>query len=312
MVVPPGQRAELLAEALAARIVLAAAAIAIAPPVAEGTGDPRQQLIFDDHGPALAHRDLMGRIKGKRRQIAEGADRLAVEGGPQGIAAVFDEPEIVLPAKIPQGGCIVRYPHGVGDHHGPRLRRNRRRHGLHAGDVGPQFHVDENRQGTILDDRVDGRGKAGGDGDHFIARPDAALLQLRRSQRAEGHEIGRRTGIDQQGRIATHALGQRPFELLGESAGGQPEIETGLDRQADFLRIEDPAGIANGRLPGDKRLRAESLGMVLFDELPNFCTDLIFAHNRCGVLRDDLGHGSLEFYHAVNAVIQGHGHEIAP
>ena len=49
--------------------------------------------------------------------------------------------------------------------------------GLDRGHVGAQFDVDEDRHGPVLDDRIDGRGETGGDGDDFVAGPDAALAQ---------------------------------------------------------------------------------------------------------------------------------------
>ena len=92
VVVAAGQRAELLAETLAAGVVLAAAAIAVAAPVAERAGDPREQFVFHDHRPAFTHGDLVRRVERNRGQIAERARLLPVEPGPQGVAAILDEP----------------------------------------------------------------------------------------------------------------------------------------------------------------------------------------------------------------------------
>ena len=114
---------------------------------------------------------------------------------------------------------------------------------------------------------IDGGGEAGGHGDDFVARPDPPVLQLRRGQGAEGHQVGRRAGIDQQGRIAIHALGQRALELLGEAAGGEPEIEAGLDGQLQFFGIEHAAGIADRALAGHERPRGEGRLVVFRDQV---------------------------------------------
>ena len=122
-----------------------------------------------------------------------------------------------------------------------------------AGTYVPSSTLTKTGHGLILDDGVDGRGKAGGNGDDFVARPDPPVLELRRPQCAEGYQVGRRTGIDQQGRIAIHPPGQFAFELLREPPRGEPEIQAGLDGQLQFLRRirgprndRDLAGI-NGR-----------------------------------------------------------------
>ena len=74
-------------------------------------------------------------------------------------------------------------------------------------------------------------------------------------------------GIDQQGRIAIHALGQLALELLGEPAGGEPEIEAGLDGQLQFLGIEHAAGVADRGLAGHERPRGKSRLVVLRDQV---------------------------------------------
>ena len=96
MVVAERERAELLAEALPASVVVSAGAIAIAAPIAERAGEPGKLQIVGGHGPAFAEGDVMGGIEGERGQVAEGADVPAAELRPQGVAAVLDQPEIVL------------------------------------------------------------------------------------------------------------------------------------------------------------------------------------------------------------------------
>ncbi len=186
---------------------------------------------------------------------------------PQGVAAIFDEPEAVSAAEFGHGLGVEGDAHGVGDHYGPRLGRDGGFDGRDGGHVGGQLHVDEDGDGPVLEDGVDGRGEAGGHGDDFVARPNPPVLELRRRQRAEGHQVGRRPGVDQQGRIAIHALGQRALELFGESAGGEPEVEAGLDGQLQFFGVEHAAGVADRALAGHERPRGEGRLMVLRDQV---------------------------------------------
>ena len=59
-----------------------------------------QEAVVDRHAPALAHGDVMGGIEGDGRHVAETADRLAVIGGAERIAAVLEQIEVLLAAKL--------------------------------------------------------------------------------------------------------------------------------------------------------------------------------------------------------------------
>src|ERR1035437_1541340 len=73
VVVAVGQAAELLGEALAAGVVLAAGAVAVATPVADGPGDPGQLVVIGDNHAALAGGDVVRRIERQGGHVAEGA-----------------------------------------------------------------------------------------------------------------------------------------------------------------------------------------------------------------------------------------------
>ena len=99
MIVAAGQLAQLPVEALAAGVVLARLAPAVAAPVAEGFDEGLEQRVVGEHRAAFAHGDVVRGIKADRGEVAEGADHLAVVRCAQGVAAVFDQPEVVLLAK---------------------------------------------------------------------------------------------------------------------------------------------------------------------------------------------------------------------
>ena len=219
------QRAQLAAETLAAGIVLARCAIAITAPVAERLGDHFQVGIVGEDGAALAHRDVVRRVEAHGADITEGAAHLAIVGGAQCIAAIFDQPQIVLFAQCDDDFQVERVAQGVGQHDGLGLVGDGRFDFRGIDIVGAQFDVDKHRYRAIAEDRIDGGREAGGNANDFIARLDRACTQFRRGQRHERHQIGRRTGVDGHQKFHADELGQALFELVVETAGGQPGVQ---------------------------------------------------------------------------------------
>src|SRR5450631_2013332 len=56
-----------------------------------------------EYGTPLAHGDMVRGIEADGGDVSEGADLLAVVCGTKSIAAVFDEPKVVLPGKRRDG-----------------------------------------------------------------------------------------------------------------------------------------------------------------------------------------------------------------
>ena len=79
-------------EALAAGVVLARIAPAIAAPVAEGFDQRFERRAIRQNAAAFAHRDVVSGIKATRRQVAEGADVLALIRRARRVATILDEP----------------------------------------------------------------------------------------------------------------------------------------------------------------------------------------------------------------------------
>ena len=96
VIVAVGQVTELPAKALAAGVVASARAVAVATPVAKALGNHLEFGVVGEYRPALAHGDVMGWVETQGADVAKGADMAPVPGAPQGIAAVFDEPQAVL------------------------------------------------------------------------------------------------------------------------------------------------------------------------------------------------------------------------
>src|SRR5438128_158983 len=78
-----------------AGVLAAGIAPAVAAPVADRLDDPLQARPVREHGAALAHRDLVGRVEREGREVAERADGLAADPGAERVAAVLDEEEVV-------------------------------------------------------------------------------------------------------------------------------------------------------------------------------------------------------------------------
>ncbi len=145
VVVAVRQVAELLVEALAAGVLLARLAPAVAAPVAEGLGEHLEPALVRDDAAALAHRDVVGGIEARRREVARGADVAAVVRGADGVAAVLDEQQVVLLAERRDRVEVERVAQRVGDHHRPRPGRQRVLEMRDVDVVGRYVDVEEDR-----------------------------------------------------------------------------------------------------------------------------------------------------------------------
>ena len=70
------------------------------------TIDLEFQTVDNVHRAAFAQRQVMRRIKRLRRKIAERAGQLAVVSAAERVAIVLDQPQLVLFAKVHDGGQI--------------------------------------------------------------------------------------------------------------------------------------------------------------------------------------------------------------
>ena len=263
VVVAVRQAAELLAEALAAGVVLASGAIAVAAPVAHGPCGPGKLFIVGDHHAALAGRDVVGRIERGRRKVAEGPREAVAVARTEGIAVVLDEPEVVLFNQIHDRVEVEGHPQRVRQHDRSRTRRDRRAQLVGIGVVVAQPDVDEHWHQAVLDDRGDGAGKGRGHGDHLVAGLEPAVAELRRGECGQGHEIRGGTGVDEEGVREAEIVGEARFELLRVPTGRQVEVEAGVDQVAHLRLPEDAACIAHGIARGIERL-----GRVAFAVVP--------------------------------------------
>ena len=71
----------------------------------------------------------------------------------------------------------------------------------------------------------------------------APLAELRRSERREGDEVGRRAAVHEDRVAAAEELAREaPLERVREAAGGEPEVERGVDEADDLLLVEYAPG----------------------------------------------------------------------
>jgi hypothetical protein len=140
--------------------------------------------------------------------------------------------------------------------------------GVEVGDVdveGRDLDVDENGNQAVLDDRVDGGRKAGGEGDDFVAGLELAVAEAFGGQRGDGEQVRRGTGVDEDGLADAGEASELALELFGEASGGEPEVERGLDEGFEFFFVKDAAGDRNEGRAGDKFARGEGFAIVLGD-----------------------------------------------
>jgi len=183
MVVAVGQSAKLLAEALAAGVVLPAGTVAVPAPVADGAGDAGKVVIIRRHAAPFSQGDVMGGVEGKGGEVAEGTGEFIVIGGAEGVAVVFDEPEIVLIDQIHDGVEVEWDAHRVGHHDRLCFRADGGGQPFGDGSIVTQVHIHKDGNQLVLEDGVERRGEAAGRGDNLIAGLEAAILELRRGKR---------------------------------------------------------------------------------------------------------------------------------
>ena len=114
-------------------------------------------------------------------------------GAAERIAVVLDQPKIVFVAKLQHGAHVEGIAQRVSHHHrfsfAGLIRRLER---LNPCVSCLRIVVDEYRDHTVLQNRSDGRGKAGGGGDDLVAGSQAfVLLQLVGREGRERYEICR-------------------------------------------------------------------------------------------------------------------------
>ena len=125
------------------------------------------------------------------------------------------------------------------DHHGLRLLGVCLLELRHIDIAGRQGHIHEDRNRTVLDDRVHGRREAGCHGDHLISTLHAAFAEQRTRQCTEGQQICAGTGIHEAHIAYAEVLTELLLEGLRVASGGQPELERTVHEVHHLLVIID-------------------------------------------------------------------------
>ena len=150
-------------------------------------------------------------------------------GAAEGIAVVFDEPEIVLTAKLENGSDRKGIPQGMGDHDGLGFAWRIGGLQLLGADIScGRVVIDKDGDGSGLDDRRNRGWEACRDRNHFIAGLNALVRrQLVGGERGEGDEIGGGAGIDEQRVPDAEERGEFFLEGLALGPKCEPEIQSG-------------------------------------------------------------------------------------
>ena len=273
MVVALGQFPQAPAVALATGVIPATGAPAIAAPIAQAFADAPQPLVAHHvHGAALPHGEVVGWIEALGAEIAPGAGVARhpigsfIEAGTvvakaqrfghrsghriaaaEGIAVVFDQPEIMAAAKAQHRAQVKGVAEGMGHHHGLGLTGLVGRLQLVHPQVGCGWiGVYEHRRAAVLEDWRHGGGEARSTGDHLIAWAQPPLwIDQRRHQGTEGHQVGGGARIHQQ--AGAHPQKRRQFLLKGVAfrPQGEPEVQAACHRSLHLVLPEDTPGIGN-------------------------------------------------------------------
>ena len=121
----------------------------------------------------------MCRVEARRRQVTKGPYFPALVHRADCIAAVFNQPEVVLLRERHHGVHVERIPQGVRQHDRARPIGKCGVQLCNVHVVGRDRDVDEHRYQAVLHDRVDRGGKARGGRDHLVSRFQSPVAQFR-------------------------------------------------------------------------------------------------------------------------------------
>ena len=185
VIVSGRQRSELLAEPGTAGIALAARAVAVPAPVAEGAGDAAQLFVVGHDAATFAHGDVVRGIERHGAEMTERAGQPAAIPGAQRVAIVFDDPQVVFLRQVRHDVQIERHAERMRHHDRARPRSDRVAQLIGIRRVVAQVDVDEDRHEVVLQDRREGRRESGRDGDDLVARFEPPIAKLRRGERRQ-------------------------------------------------------------------------------------------------------------------------------
>ena len=138
--------------------------------------------------------------------------------------------------------------------------------------VGGNLHIDEDGNEAVLHRRIDGGRKTGGHRNDLIAGTQRLVLKLGRGKGGNGEQVGRGAGVGGHSPADIEELGELALEIGIEAPGGEPEVQRGIDRVADFLWAKDLARRRNHAFAWDKGARRVPLLGVLGDQLKDLLT----------------------------------------
>jgi hypothetical protein len=200
------------------------------------------------------------------------APKLAVPGGAERVAAILQEPKVVLLRERGEHVEIGGDADGVRDENGARFRADGGLDLLDVDVVAARLAIDEDGDEAILHQRRERGRERDGWGDDFVAGAQA-ILDLRAEQRGDHEQVRRRAGVDQVRRLRAEIVAHLPLELVGEWPCRQPELQHAVHAQAQFLVIIDAARIRNLRLTRNERLPRMRDGVVPRHQIHDLITD---------------------------------------
>jgi len=104
--------------------------------------------------------------------------------------------------------------------------------------IGAELDVDHDGGEAVLNNRVDGRGKARGNGQYLISALEGPLAKLVAGETAERDEVGARSAVYEDGAAGTDVPGESAFKQRMEPPGGQPAVEGCINERCEVLWVE--------------------------------------------------------------------------
>jgi len=225
---------------------------------------------------------VVRRIKADGGEVAKGPNGAPFVERSDGIATILNHPEIVFGRQLHDGIDVKRVAQGVRQHDGFSAIGDRGFQLSYIDVVSWKLNINEDRDKSVLNDRIDGCGKSSSYGDDFVSGREPSIAERRRREARKRREIGRRSGVNERSTAHAHEGGKFAFELSGKAAGGKPSIKRGFDQKFDLGRVKDFARYGYAALAPRERLRSQGDVVVLLHGRADFIAQLTccFAHVR--------------------------------
>ena len=132
---------------------------------------------MSEHASAFTHGDVVRGIKAGGGEVAKGSNSTSFVERAYGIAAVLDYPEVVFGSQLHNRIDVKRIAEGMRQHDGFGAAGDSCFELRYIDVVSRKLNVDEDRDESVLKNRIDSCRKSGSYGDDFVSGGEFAIAE---------------------------------------------------------------------------------------------------------------------------------------